>query len=599
MSVTLQAIRFVVNRAFKAAPFLFSVYITANVLLAFTNILNIFIFKEIIDSANQNSTILGLTILALICMRLLIEILSKVVGRYAEYIWYVWDIKQLYVNYTDFLKKLSSFDLANFENAETHDLIWRAFNRFQWHVRYYLDMFIKLVSKIVELSASVIIFAVASPLSALFIVIANIIPIYVRSVLGGQNFNIYKADSETVRKYEYLHSMAVNRETLMELKQFQGFDFLKERLFSLYNSFTGRQMKQYKKQWIWLTFVDMLPIMAIFSFLLTIVDQLQTGHISTGVFVFLFTNIFIFSNALGQLSGYLAALTSDGHFMFDVINFFNVKQNIIFPKLSQQGKKDLWQKLQKPIIVVKNVSFKYPNSEKEVLKNINLSIPYGQNIALIGENGAGKTTLIKLLLRIYDPTEGQILINGVDLKEIPEELFFKLYSTLFQSFGRFYLTIRENLRLASGEKLEDEEYIKALKLSSAWNYVKDFPKTLDQQLGPTYKDGVDLSGGQWQQLAIARALIRKAPMLILDEPTSAIDAKAETEIFDKLNRETRENTLFFISHRFSTIKDAERILVLDNGKIVEDGSHDVLMKNEGKYARLYKLQAQRYHREEE
>ena len=597
MKTIFEAIKFVLSRSFKAAPFLFSIFVVASIFLSFTNILNIFIFKEIVDSASNNITFLNLGLLTIIVIRLILEVISKIIGRYAEYIWFSLDIKQLFSNYSDFLSKLSSFDLANFENASTHDLIWRAFNRFQWHVRYYLDTFIKFFSKAIELSASIVIFAFASPLSAFLIVIANLIPIYIRSVLGEQNFNIYKADSETVRKYEYLQGMAVNRETLMELKQFQGFGFLKERLFALYGSFTGKQISQYKKQWIWLTLVDMLPILAIFWFLLNIVSQLQSGQISTGTFVFLFTNIFIFSSALSQLSGHLGSLTSDAHFMFDAINFFKVKQNVVFPTLKPQQESELLEKLQNPTIVIEDVSFKYPNVEKYVLKNINLTIPYGQNIALIGENGAGKTTLVKLLLRVYDPIEGRILINDVDLKEIPERLLFNLYSTLFQSFGKFYLTIRENLLLASNDKLNDEEYIKTLKLSNAWNYVKDFPKTLDQQLGPTYKDGVDLSGGQWQQLAIARALVRKTPVLIFDEPTSAIDAKAETEIFDRLNKETKNKTLLFISHRFSTIKDAERIIVLDKGKIIEDGNHAELMKNDQKYAKLYTMQAERYQRE--
>ncbi len=586
-----------VSRSFKSSPSLFVVFVSATVFLSFTNILNILIFKEIIDAANKSKTILGLGLLTIIIIRLIFEILNKVVNRYAEFIWFSLDTKQLFYNYAAFLAKLSSFDLANFENPTTHDLIWRAFNRFQWHIRYYLDTFIKLLSRAIELSASIVIFALASPFNAVLILVMNLIPIYVRSVVGEQNFNIYKADSETVRRYEYLQTMAVNRETLMELKQFQGFGFLKERLFALYRSFTGKQIGQYKKQWLWLTLVDMLPILAVFWFLLDIVNQLQIGHISTGTFVFLFTNIFIFSSALSQLSMHLGSLTSDAHFMFDAINFFNVKQNVVFPVLSSEKEEELLDTIKKPTIVIENVSFSYPNTDKAVLKNINLTIPYGQNVALIGENGAGKTTLVKLLLRIYDPTEGKITINGIDLKDIPESILFKMYSTLFQSFGKFYLTIRENLELAAGEKLADEEYVKALKLSNAWNFVKDFPKQLDQQLGPTYKDGVDLSGGQWQQLAIARALIRKASILVLDEPTSAIDAKAETEIFDRLNSETKENTLIFISHRFSTIKDAERIVVLDKGKVIEDGSHEELIKNNEKYAKLYTMQAERYTRE--
>lgn len=597
MKIIIEAVKFVVGRSFKAARTLFVVYIVASIFLSFTAILNIFIFKEIIDSVNQNENVVGLSILTLIFLRFILEVISKVIFRLSEYIWYAWDIEQLFYNYTDFLKKLSSFDLANFENPSTHDLIWRAFNRFQWHVKFYLDTCVKLFSKVIELSASIVIFATASPLGAFLILITNILPIYVRSVLGSESFNIYKADSETVRKYEYIHSMAVNRETLMELKQFQGFGFLKQKLFSLYSLFTGRQMKMYKKQWLWLTLVDMLPILALFGYLLIIVGKLQTKEMSTGTFVFLFGNMFVFSSALSQLSSHLGTLTSDGHFMHDAIKFFQVKQNIIFPRISHTAEKELWHRLQNPTISIEKVSFKYSHATHFALHDINLVVPSGQNVALIGENGAGKTTLVKLLLRIYDPVEGRILINGIDLKNIPESVLFQLYSTLFQSFGKFNLTIRENLELAAGKKLTEEECVKALKLSNAWNYVQDFPTKLDQQLGPTYKEGTDLSGGQWQQLAIARTLVRHTPILILDEPTSAIDAKSETEIFDRLHNRTKENTLLFISHRFSTIKDAERIIVLDKGKVIEDGNHQVLIKNDQKYAKLYTMQAERYARE--
>ena len=231
------------------------------------------------------------------------------------------------------------------------------------------------------------------------------------------------------------------------------------------------------------------------------------------------------------------------------------------------------------------------------MNKINLIIPYGQNLALIGENGAGKTTLVKLLLRMYDPFEGQILVNGANLRDLPEDVLFSLYSTLFQSFGKFYLTVKENLELAAGKKLTDEEMEGYLKFSNAWEFVKTSKYKFNQQLGPEYKDGTDLSGGQWQRLAIARAYAKNAPVLILDEPTSAVDAKSEMEIFDRLNKEMKLNTLVFISHRFSTIKDAERIVVLHQGKVVEDGTHLQLMGNKGKYFDLYTIQAERYKRE--
>ena len=598
MKTLFEAIKFVLEKAFKATSGIFIVYLTIQVILALTIILNIFIFKQIIDAANNQRTLFGLSLLGIIVFRLIYEMLAKAIEKYGEYLQNILDVKLTLFNNAEFVDKLSTLDISSYENPQTHDLIWRALNRVQWHIKYYLDQCVKLFTQAIALSASVAIFFFASPIGAIVIVLANIAPILVKSKIGTITFNVYKADSEIRRRFEYTYDLITNRDSLIEIKGFLGFPFLKKRLLEIYQLFSRKQIKVFKLAWMSLTFVEMLPVLAIFIFLLIMVNQLQTGQITTGTFVFLFTNIFVFSSALSQLSGYLASLISDQHFILEAIDYFKIKPAIDYPLVSHDEEKGIHARLTKPEIVVENLSFQYPNSDRYVLKNINLTIPFGQNVALIGENGAGKTTLVKLLLRVYDPTEGRILINGIDLKEIPEKLFFKVYSTLFQSFGKFYLTIRENLQLASGDKLTDEEYIRALKLSNAWNYVKDFPKTLDQQLGPTYKDGVDLSGGQWQQLAIAKAYVKNTPVIILDEPTSAIDAKSETEIFDRLNRETKNKTLLFISHRFSTIKDAERIIVLDKGKIIEDGNHLELMQNDQKYAKLYTMQAVRYKREE-
>jgi len=593
-----EAIKFVLEKAFKATSGIFIVYLTIQVILALTIILNIFIFKQIIDAANNQRTLFGLSLLGIIVFRLIYEMLAKAIEKYGEYLQNILDVKLTLFNNAEFVDKLSTLDISSYENPQTHDLIWRALNRVQWHIKYYLDQCVKLFTQAIALSASVAIFFFASPIGAIVIVLANIAPILVKSKIGTITFNVYKADSEIRRRFEYTYDLITNRDSLIEIKGFLGFPFLKKRLLEIYQLFSRKQIKVFKLAWMSLTFVEMLPVLAIFIFLLIMVNQLQTGQITTGTFVFLFTNIFVFSSALSQLSGYLASLISDQHFILEAIDYFKIKPAIDYPLVSHDEEKGIHARLTKPEIVVENLSFQYPNSDRYVLKNLNVTIPFSQNVALIGENGAGKTTLVKLLLRVYDPTEGRILINGIDLKEVPEKLFFKVYSTLFQSFGKFYLTIRENLQLASGDKLTDEEYIRALKLSNAWNYVKDFPKTLDQQLGPTYKDGVDLSGGQWQQLAIAKAYVKNTPVIILDEPTSAIDAKSETEIFDRLNRETKNKTLLFISHRFSTIKDAERIIVLDKGKIIEDGNHLELMQNDQKYAKLYTMQAVRYKREE-
>jgi len=594
----IQAVKFVVIRTYKAAGSLLILYAALTVFVSLLSIFNMLVFKEVIDAANGQKTLLGLSIFSLIVFWIIYAIVNKIVEKLAEYLWNIIDLKQTIYNTGEFVNKLSTLDLSNFESPQTYDKIWRSFNRIPWQLKYYLDLAIKLLGKTVELSISILIFFIASPLNAVLIILANIIPVLVKSKLGEQTFNIYKADSEIRRRFEYASSLVTQRDTLIEIKQFQGFKFIKEKLLLIYNSFSKKQSAQFKKAWLSLTVVEMIPIIVTLIFLLTIAFQLNNKTISSGTFVFLFLNILVFNGALWNVSYFLGGLISDSHFIHDAIDYYNIKRTIDFPELSPSQEKDLLEKIKNPTITVENVTFHYPNAAKIVLKNINFTIPYGQNLALIGENGAGKTTLVKLLIRVYDPTEGRILLNGIDLKNIPENILFKTYSTLFQTFGKFYLTIKENMELGAGGKLNDEEYIKALKLSNAWNYVNNFTKKLDQQLGPNYTDGVDLSGGQWQQLAIGKALVRKTPVLILDEPTSSVDAKAEAEIFDRLNKETKDRTVIFISHRFSTIKDANRIVVIDKGKIIEDGNHETLMKNKEKYATLYKLQAERYLREE-
>jgi ATP-binding cassette subfamily B protein len=591
-----RAITFTIKTFWKAARPIFLVCIITSVFIALSSIVNTITFKEIIDSANNQKTLLGLSIFGVIIFRLVYELIKKIVEGMSNYFAVLLDISQVIFMHRSFVDKISTLDISTFENPSSVGLINRAFGRLQFQMKLYVRAIIDLLASIIELSVSIVIFFIASPILAIIIIIANIIPIIVRSKYANGVFMIYRADDETRRKFGYTSNVLMERETLPEVKIYRAFDFFKQRLTEIFKIFTGNQLKLEKKYQVFNTISEFIPILSVFIFSMYIANQLLTNSISTGTFVFLFTNVFVFSGALGRLGQNLGHLYADSHFIDEVREFFELKPNVTFPQLTNPTKTTLIERLKNPTFIFENVSFAYPNSEKNVLHKINLTIPYGQNLALIGENGAGKTTLVKLLLRMYDPTEGKILVNGVNLKELPEDILFSLYSTLFQSFGKFYLTVKENLELAAGRKLSEQEMEEYLKFSNAWEFIKTTKHKFNQQLGPEYKEGTDLSGGQWQRLAIARAYAKDAPMLILDEPTSAVDARSEMEIFDRLNKEMKVNTLLFISHRFSTIKDAERIVVLHQGKIVEDGTHSNLMANKGKYFDLYTIQAERYKR---
>lgn len=248
-----------------------------------------------------------------------------------------------------------------------------------------------------------------------------------------------------------------------------------------------------------------------------------------------------------------------------------------------------------PEIEFKNVTFRYPKTDRNILHNFNVTIKPGEKIALVGENGAGKTTIIKLLLRFYDVTEGEILVNGVNIKDLDLEKWHKHIGALFQDFIKYQFTFKENVYLGNLEEKNNEELLRdAIAKSGADKYVDTLPKNIDQIVGKMFDDGIDLSGGQWQKLALARAFFRNAPILVLDEPTSAIDAKAEYEIFEKVQKLQTDKTVLIISHRFSTVRNADRILVLDEGRIIEEGSHEKLMKDKGLYEELFNIQAQGY-----
>ena len=242
-----------------------------------------------------------------------------------------------------------------------------------------------------------------------------------------------------------------------------------------------------------------------------------------------------------------------------------------------------------------NVSFKYLNSEKWAIRNLSFHLSKGEKLALVGENGAGKTTLVKLLARLYEPSEGRILLDGIDLREYNLIDLRKNIGIIFQDFIRFQMKAGDNIAIGNIGLREEIPIIKeAAKKSLADTVIHQLPEEYEQILGKRFAGGVELSGGQWQKVALARAYMRKAQLLILDEPTSALDARAEHEVFLRFSELIEGKSAVLISHRFSTVRMADRILFLENGQLLELGSHEQLMKRDGKYAELFKLQAKGY-----
>jgi ATP-binding cassette subfamily B protein len=333
--------------------------------------------------------------------------------------------------------------------------------------------------------------------------------------------------------------------------------------------------------------------------------NLLSDGISAGLQVYIIF-VSIVGKQVGLLAAYIQAISVLQHSLEAALQGFstlyqnNLFINTLFDYLAVpdsqilSGTRPFPQKIRKGI-EFRHVSFCYPGTSRYIIKDLNILLESGKCVALVGSNGAGKTTLVKLLTRLYEPTDGEILIDDVPLKEYDLQSVRSCISAIFQDFVQYSSSAYDNIGYGAIEAIDDEKRICiAAEQSEAAAFINEFPEQYQTMLGRVFERGQQLSGGQWQKIALARAFVRRASIVILDEPTASIDAEAETKIFNKLKEVAKGATSLVIAHRFSTVRIADRILVLENGQIIEDGSHDELLQLQGRYAYLFNLQASAY-----
>lgn len=418
-----------------------------------------------------------------------------------------------------------------------------------------------------------------------------IIPAFIgESYFNDQSYLLTRGQTPERRELDYIRYLGASDQTAKEIKTFDLSDFIIDRFKQLSDGFYKEGKRLAIQRSLWGTFFAMLGSIGYYSAYVFIIISTVEGKVTIGALAFLAGS---FRQLRGLLEGILtrfSTVSQGAIYLRDFFEFFEIQPKIVqsakplpFPKAIQQG------------FVFEDVGFKYHNSERWANRHLNFTLFPGEKLALVGENGAGKTTLVKLLSRLYDPTEGRILLDGIDLREY--DLFdLRLnVGVIFQDYLRYQFTLAQNIAVGNIKQIANRDLIeRSAKQSLAESLIPKLPNGYDQQLGKRFADGVDLSGGEWQKVALARAYMRDAQLLILDEPTSALDARAEYQVFQRFAELTKEKSAILISHRFSTVRMADRILVLEKGELKEIGNHEELLAKGGIYAELFELQAAGY-----
>ncbi len=488
------------------------------------------------------------------------------------------------------MDSFSSLDIGTFESSEFQTKQERTQKWGMGSINNVIFYSIRLFGGLAGFATSAFILFSISPYLVLLAILGSLTYYFVEKKYGRELYQLYWINTDDIRIEGDRRSYFKDVKKLVEATLFNIKSFFRNQVKELSEVYDQKVIKV-KARESYATFVaDFIQTICLFIAIALVTLETLRGDLLVGSLLLAFTVYRSFVSTSQSFFQDLSRLQDQARFaqrwydLFDIEPRIVSKPDAIIPDFTKP-----------PTIEFKNVSFKYPETEKMVLQNINLSLQSGEKLAIVGENGAGKTTLIKLLCRIYDPVEGDILIDGVNLKDINLEKWRSYMGVLLQDFTNYQMTAREAIAIAKpGETIDDDKVKSAAELSGADTFIQELPKKYDQLIWKGFQDGVELSKGQFQRMAVARIFYRDALISILDEPTSAIDAVAEEKIFEVLETKMEDKTVVLISHRFSTVKNADQIAVIEHGELKELGSHKELMKKDGRYAELYTMQASRY-----
>ena len=487
------------------------------------------------------------------------------------------------------LEKALTLKLAHFEDSEFYDKLTRARREASTRPLSLVTRTFGLVQNGISLISYGVLLVQFSPWTVLILIAGGIPEFLAEAKFSGDKFRLFRWRSPETRMQMYLETVLAREDYVKEVKLFRLGPKLLQRYRAIFTKLFAEDRKLTLRRDSWGFVLGLLGTAAFYGAYAWIALSAIRGSISLGQMTMY---LLLFKQGQSAVSASLSAISG----MYeDNLYLSNLYEYLEQPVPEAQG--ELQQGPQPGDGVrFEQVSFRYPDSEEPALQQINLHLKPGDSLALVGENGSGKTTLIKLLTRLYQPDAGRILLDGLDLQQWQADALHQRIGVIFQDFGRYQFLVGENIGAGDMSHFEDRQrWQQAAEKGMAKDFIDKLPQQYDTQLGKWFKGGRELSGGQWQKIALARAFMRTtADLLVLDEPTATMDAAAEASIFEHFRDLSRDKMTILISHRFSTVRMADKIIVIDKGRIVEQGSHEQLMELGGQYAYLFSLQAQGY-----
>lgn len=574
----------IVKTFYEYSPMFTSIKILESIIVSFIGPLSIIFLRKFIDSIGvyNNKLVLHSNIFlwfALFCAMLIINNNLNFANNLID-IKLKEKIRQRFLE--NVIQKCIRIKYEHFEDPKTNNLLTRIGEHIDEKVIECFLLELSIITTMISMvSYFIILLEVSLIYSIIFLMLMIFIIFFQFKSMNIMNNMLY-SQSKDERKLEYYSELLSNKNSLYELTIFNSSEYIRNKLTRLAHKILGERIKTTLRTKKYDVIVSLATFTWLFMSIIGLINSYVSNNISKGLFIAVITSMSMLMNLNEVLAFYMSDF---------VQKYSHIKYYKEFMQLEEE--KDIITnnfKGKKVKISFEGVSFRYPNSDKLILNNLSFSFFSDQRISFVGENGCGKSTIVKLMFKLYEPTSGRILINNEDLSNISRKELTKIYSVVFQDYYNYEFTLREDIALYNIDKInKDEEILQIIK-----EKFNGLGINLNQNLGHMEDDGVDLSTGQWQQIAIARAYFKDSKIIILDEPTSSLDAKTEYNLYNTFTKVLKNRGCILISHRLASSKLCEKIFVISNGKIIEEGSHEELMIKKGVYKEMFTSQKQWY-----